>query len=128
MRGYQKVPYPLGTPEWESFKRFAYQQYKDGLDIAICVYAWLRQDMRLEPDDQIEAFKIVADKALSPLIYLWEQWQLLTPSARLPYATAEYRQVLEKQIAEAKQVGEELASQIGTVMAPPQEKKEVSER
>ena len=127
MRGYQKVPYPLGSEEWESFKNFAVRQYKEGVELAVRTFEWLHVDFKLEPQEQIEVLKAVLDKALSPLVYLWEQWQLLTPPARLPYATPEYRQVLEKQIAEAKQIGEELASQIGTVMAPPQEKKEVSE-
>jgi len=124
LRGYQKVPYPLGTPEWESFKNFAVQHYKEAIQIAF--RASITDDPDIKAEQKWVFFELLRIVS-SPLVYLWEQWQLLTPSARLPYATPEYRQVLEKQIAEAKQVGEELASQIGTVMAPPQEKKEVSE-
>ena len=37
MRGYQKVPYPLGTPEWESFLRFAEKHYNEAVRIAVNV-------------------------------------------------------------------------------------------
>jgi len=124
MRGFQKVPYPLGTPEWESFKNFAIKQYKEAIQIAF--RASITDDPDIKAEQKwvfFELLKIVS----SPLVYLWEQWQLLTPSKRLPYATKEYREVLEKQIEEAKQIAEQVTSQIGTVMAPPQEKKEVSE-
>ena len=124
MRGYQKVPYPLGTPEWESFKNFAIKQYKEAIQIAF--RASITDDPDIKAEQKWVFFELLRIVS-SPLVYLWEQWQLLTPSARLPYATKEYREILEKQIEEAKQIAEQVTSQIGTVMAPPQEKKEDSE-
>jgi len=124
MRGYQKVPYPLGTSEWESFKNFAVQHYKEAIQIAF--RASITEDPDIKAEQKWVFFELLRIVS-SPLVYLWEQWQLLTPSARLPYATKEYREILEKQIEEAKQIAKELTSQIGTVMAPPQEKKEASE-
>ena len=127
MRGYQKVPYPLGTPEWESFKNFAVKQYREAVEIAVRVKKEMDGFKQLKAIDKDCAFLELLKTVSSPLVYLWEQWQLLTPSKRLPYATKEYREILEKQIEEAKQIAEQVTSQIGTVMAPPEEKKEVSE-
>ena len=32
-RGYQNVPYPLGTPEWESFKNYARIYYRETFEL-----------------------------------------------------------------------------------------------
>jgi len=57
--------------------------------------------------------EIILEKIASPLIYLWEKWQLLTAEEKLPYATPEYKKVLENAI----KIGKEVASQIGEVKA-----------
>ncbi|RLE49187.1 MAG: hypothetical protein DRJ18_00120 [Candidatus Methanomethylicota archaeon] len=127
MRGYQKVPYPLDTPEWESFLKFAEKHYNEAVRIAVNVtLANCGAGSTTTQLGQV-VLRELLNKTCSPLVYLWEQWQLLTPSARLPYATKEYREILEKQIEEAKQIAKQVTSQIGTVKAPPQEKKEAFE-
>jgi len=118
LRGYQKVPYPLGTPEWESFLKFAEKHYNEAVRIAVNVtLANCGAGSTTTQLGQV-VLRELLNKTCSPLVYLWEQWQLLTPSARLPYATEEYRKELEKQIAEAKQIAEQLTSELGKEVKP----------
>lgn len=97
-RAYQIVPYPLGTPEWESFKKFAVAYYTDAMQIAADASGGLLQNEKI--------YMAVLQATLSPLVFLWEKWQLMTSEAKLPYATPEYKTVLEKRIEEAKKFTE----------------------
>jgi len=93
------VPYPLGTPQWTSFKNFAIEYYKEAYVIA--------RDSAIQLSmDRAEVFRYVLQATISPLVYLWEKWQLMTSEARLPYATDEYRKELEANIKKAKEITE----------------------
>jgi hypothetical protein len=106
-RGLQKRPKPIGTAEWESFKKFAVAHYKDAIAIA-------NESLHgLGVERGMHTFLAILDKTASPLIYIWEEWQLLSNEQKLPYATPEYREFLEKAIAEAKKVAEKMTSQLG---------------
>jgi hypothetical protein len=90
-RGFEKVPYPLGSEEWKSFLNFAKIYYKEAVQIAkeSCI-------------DQ-ESYRALLSATVSPLIYLWEQWQLLTSEKQMSYATEEYRKVLEERRRQVEQ-------------------------
>jgi len=34
LKGYRDVPYPLGTPEWASFKNYVVAYFKEAIEIA----------------------------------------------------------------------------------------------
>jgi len=98
-RGYQKRPYPYKTEEWESFKNYAMQHYKDAIEIAYLV----AQDVKRSLDPTILTnpdylFLKILDKTASPLVFIWEQWQLTSLKERLPYATENYKKQLKQRI------------------------------
>jgi len=95
-RAFQKVPYPLGTEEWKSFLNFAKAFYREAVQIAkeACVDA--------------ESYRALLNATVSPLVYVWEQWQLIPSDKKLPYATDEYKKQLEKWMEEAKKVAEQI--------------------
>jgi len=99
LRGYQNVPYPLNTPQWESFKNYAIAYYQEAAEIARST----AQNLSIERET---IFRAVLMATVSPLVYLWEKWQLMTSEARLPYATDEYRKELEANIKKAKETTE----------------------
>ena len=90
------VPYPLGTPEWASFKAYAIACYKEAIDIA-------EQASRTR-EGQLNTltFQIILEKTASPLIYLWEKWQTLTAQQKLQFATPEYAEQLKQAMKEAE--------------------------
>ena len=95
-RAYQKVPYPLGTEEWKSFVNFARAFYREAVEIAKASSV------------DVESYRALLNATVSPLIYVWEQWQLMGSEKRLPYATEEYRKVLERHMGEAKKISEQI--------------------
>jgi len=92
---YQHVPYPLGTPEWASFKNYAREYYKDVILLA----------REVQSTDET-AYRAMLNAVMSPLVFLWEKWQLMTSEAKLPYATPEYKLILEDNIKKAKEITE----------------------
>jgi len=103
LKGCRDVPYPLGTPEWASFKNYVVAYFKEAIEIAKKVAQettstgpWAPQTPRL--------FDYVFDKAASPLVYLWEKWQLMSIDDKLKYATPEYAKELERIKAESQKV------------------------
>jgi len=97
-KAYREVPYPLGTAEWESFKNYAVAYYKEAIGIASYLSS--------KHQGSTEVFRSILNATLSPLVFLWEKWQLMTSEARLPYATPEYTAELEERIKRAKETTE----------------------
>jgi len=102
VRGYQDVPYPLGTPEWKSFKKYAKACYKDGKDLAEEVAS--PHGLTILKDDA--TFRIVLTAVTSPLVFLWQKWQIMSLDAKMKYATPKYKVELEKIKAEAQKIKE----------------------
>jgi hypothetical protein len=98
-KGYQKIPYPLGTEEWKSFLNFAKAFYREAVEIAKASSV------------DMESYRALLNATVSPLVYVWEQWQIMPSDKKLAYATEEYKKTLEKIMQEAKKV----AQQIGKV-------------
>jgi len=98
LRGYRDRPYPLGTPEWESFQNFATAYYKDVIKIAGEVSG------KLSPPFGEKLWIEILRVVLSPLVYLWEKWQLMSLDDKLKYAAPEYKKELEKIKAESQKV------------------------
>ena len=95
-RAYQKVPYPLGTEEWKSFVNFARAVYREAVQIA--------KDSCLD----VESYRALLNATVSPLVYVWEQWQLMTAEKKMPYATEEYKKRLERTMEESRKVAEQI--------------------
>jgi len=99
LRGYQQVPYPLGTPEWESFKNYAKAYYKEAIEIAIKTVVKEASPIpkgRWSSPPFTRIFELILDKTASPLVFLWEKWQLMGLDMRQPYATPEYKAEIER--------------------------------
>jgi len=106
LKGYRDVPYPLNSPEWASFKNFAVAYYQEAIEIAKKVMQEAGASP-LSPYSTVSAdtmFRFVLDKTLSPLVYLWEKWQLMSLDDKLKYATPEYKKELETIKAETQKV------------------------
>lgn len=95
LRAYQNVPYPLGTPEWESFKNYAVAYYEE----ATFLVAELLVDMREECTKRkigltapfVDAVvRNLLNVVIAPLVFLWEQWQLMSLDDKMKYATPKY--------------------------------------
>jgi len=106
----QKIPYKFFSEEWKSFLNYAREHYIEAvvLSLETVKSALSPEEFRQYGDI---AFKVLLDKTASPLVYIWESWQLLTSEDKLPYATPKYRKTLEQIIQKSKEV----ASQIGEV-------------
>jgi len=106
----EKVPYPLGTEEWESFKNFAVEHYKNAIEIA---------KKSVEATDinfDIRVFIEILSKTASPLVYLWEQWQLLNAEQRSKYATPSYLLKLKsimKEVSDIKASAKKVWEEVG---------------
>jgi len=92
-KGYS-IPYPLGTEEWKSFRNYAQTYYKEAIEIA--------KECTQDP----ESYRTLLNATISPLVYLFEKWQLMSIEDKLKYATPEYKAELERMKAEAQQVKE----------------------
>jgi hypothetical protein len=101
-RGYREVPYPLGTEEWKSFLNYAKEYYKCAIDLASDVSS--RHEI---------TYRAILSATVSPLVYLWEKWQLMSMEARLPYATPKYKKELEVKITEARRTAEKMHEKKG---------------
>jgi len=97
-KGYS-VPYPLGTPEWESFKNYVKAYYKECMQIAADASGG-----GLTPNEKIHM--AILQATLSPLVYLWEKWQLMSIDEKLKYSTPEYKVELKRVKDEAQKVKE----------------------
>jgi len=95
LRGYQSVPYPLGTEEWNSFKNYVVAYYKEAVSIAAEVAKGY------EP-----VYKAVLNVTLSPLVFLWEKWQIMSLDMKMKYATPEYKAELERIKTESQKIKE----------------------
>jgi hypothetical protein len=100
-RAYQKIPYPLGTEEWKSFLNFAKTYYKEAVQIAkeCCI--------------DLESYRALLSATISPLVYIWEQWQIMTSDKKLPYATEEYKKFLEKIVQESQKIADQIGGEKG---------------
>jgi len=103
-KAYREVPYPLNSPEWESFKNYAKAYYREAMQIAA--------DASGGPYQHEKIYMAILNATLSPLVFLWEKWQLMTSEARLPYATPEYKAKLEENIKAAEEARKK-AEQMG---------------
>ncbi len=106
-RGLEKVPYPLGSEEWKSFINYAKAYYKEAIKLAIETFK--ESEVKIDVPSEnaamemaARAFQTLLTSLMSPLAYLWEKWQLMTSEQRMPYATPEYKKVLEQRIEEVK--------------------------
>jgi hypothetical protein len=90
-RGFEKVPYPLGSEEWKSFLNYAKAYYKEAVQLA-------KECSIDEP-----SYRALLSATVSPLVYVWEGWQLLTFEKQMSYATEEYRKVLEERRRQVEQ-------------------------
>jgi len=95
-KAYQKTPYPLGTEEWKSFVNFAKAFYREAVEIAKASSV------------DVESYRALLNATVSPLVYVWEQWQLMPSEKKMQYATGEYKKTLEKIMEEAKKVAEQI--------------------
>jgi len=105
-RGYQNVPYPLGTPEWESFKNYAKAYYKDAVHMVADMEPLLLEK-KITTGLLETSIKTILSAVISPLVFLWEKWQIMSLDNKLKYATPEYKEQLEKVKAEAQKVKEQ---------------------
>jgi hypothetical protein len=121
-RGFEKVPYPLGTEEWKSFLNYAKTYYKEVIRFIIKLLNEMENEgYTLEVKNEQTAielgnrlFQTLLNATISPLVYVWENWQLLTSEAKLPYATPEYKTQLETQIKQVQEIVKKMGP-IGSV-------------
>jgi hypothetical protein len=85
----------MGTPEWDSFKNYVKAYYQECMKIAADVSGGFDQNERI--------YMAVFNATLSPLVFLWEKWQLMKSEQRLPYATPEYATILKKQMSQVEE-------------------------
>jgi len=112
-RGLQKNPKPLGTEEWQSFLNFAKAHYISAVDLATGVVVEKCGSMSTITELGKIILQALLDKTCSPLVYIWEEWQILKPQEKLKYATPEYRAFLEKALAESEKVKEQIEQKLG---------------
>lgn len=120
-RGLQKRPKPIGTEEWKSFLNFAKLHYKNAVELSVNVVVEKCGPMSSITELGKILLSSLLDKTCSPLVYIWEEWQLLKPQDKLKYATEEYRKFLEKTLAESGKVKEQIEQELsGKKEAAPQ--------
>jgi len=112
LKGYRDRPYPIDTPEWESFKQFAITYYKEAIEITKKVTQEAGNiSGPWAPTSADTIFRFVLDKTLSPLVYLWEKWQLMSLDDKLKYATLAFAKELQKFQAESQKVKDKVAEE-----------------
>ena len=83
-------------PDWLSFLNFYKAHVKQAIEIA----------KEIANGDE-HLFGIVLRNTLSPLAYVYEEWNLMTSEQKLPYVTdPEYKEKLEKIIERSKAIAE----------------------
>jgi len=102
----RKTPPPYGTEEWESFKNYAVHHYTQAIQISLRATQQTAKDLAgtIEPS---YLFLKLLEKTASPLIYIWENWQILLVDQRLPFATPKYK----KHLLQAKQQAKTLTQE-----------------
>jgi hypothetical protein len=93
-KGLSAVPYPIGSPEWQSFLNYVKVYYKEVIH--------LTHEIAGEDADS-PIFRAVLNSLSSPLVFLWEKWQLMSSEQRLAYATPEYVTILKRQMGQVEE-------------------------
>jgi hypothetical protein len=116
-KSFSHVPYPIGTEEWKSFLNYAKAYYKEVYKVAVDLL-----DVELGINAQITGesakelayryFQSILNAVMSPLVYLWEKWQLMTPEQKMTYATEDYKKQLQNIIAERDTTMQKLKEQM----------------
>ena len=84
-------------PDWLSFLNFYKAHVKQAIEIA--------KEIADETDNTL--FNVILRNTLSPLAYVYEEWQVMTSEQKLPYVTdPEYKKKLQKIIEESKAIAE----------------------
>lgn len=102
LRGYRDVPYPLGSEEWRSFLNYASAYYKQAIHLT-------HEIAGNDADNPV--FRAILTAVSSPLVYLWEKWQLMSIDEKLKYATPDYQKQLEKIKTESQKVKDKVAEE-----------------
>jgi len=93
------VPWDRDTPDSRGFFRYAKEHYIRCAEVATEIVNGFGWDIRDFP----ETWCVVFNKLASPLVYLYEAWDVLDPAKK-----AEYDPELHKAVEEAKSLAKEV--------------------
>jgi len=96
---------PINEDEFESFLNYVKTHYSRMVKLALEIYNELPPE---KPYRHPRTLATILEKLLSPVVYLYDKFDILPVEEKIKYATKNYKEKLEKLKQEAEQKAKQI--------------------